>query len=97
MALPYLVIGAFPSLVRWLPKPGAWMETVKQLMGFVLLATVVYLFWAINAELLRADAGPDRWACGSGCGSSAACPSMRALGKQVAGVGRGLPAAALLG
>ncbi|MEX0939513.1 MAG: thioredoxin family protein [Pirellulales bacterium] len=44
MALPYLVIGAFPRLIRFLPKPGAWMETFKQLMGFLLLGTVVYLF-----------------------------------------------------
>jgi thiol:disulfide interchange protein len=44
MASPYLLIGAFPALVRWLPKPGHWMETMKQLMGFVLLGTVVYLF-----------------------------------------------------
>jgi suppressor for copper-sensitivity B len=49
MASPYLVIGAFPALVRWLPKPGEWMETVKQLMGFVLLGTVVYLFSTLNA------------------------------------------------
>jgi thiol:disulfide interchange protein len=43
MASPYLLIGAFPNLVRFLPKPGAWMETFKQLMGFVLLATVVFM------------------------------------------------------
>jgi len=48
MASPYLVIGAFPALVKWLPKPGAWMETFKQLMGFVLLFTVVYLFSTIS-------------------------------------------------
>src|SRR5262245_11074471 len=50
MASPYLVIGAFPALVRWLPKPGHWMETVKQLMGFVLLGTVVYLFSTLSAD-----------------------------------------------
>lgn len=50
MASPYLVIGAFPALVKWLPKPGAWMETFKQLMGFVLLFTVVYLFSTISSE-----------------------------------------------
>jgi thiol:disulfide interchange protein len=50
MAAPYLVIGAFPGLVKWLPKPGEWMETFKQLMGFVLLGTVVYLFATINAD-----------------------------------------------
>ena len=49
MAAPYVLIGAFPSLVKWLPKPGEWMETFKQLMGFVLLGTVVYLFATINA------------------------------------------------
>lgn len=50
MAFPYLAIGAMPGLVRWLPKPGAWMETLKQLMGFVLLGTVVYLFATIGAD-----------------------------------------------
>lgn len=52
MALPYLVIGAFPRLVRFLPKPGAWMDTFKQFMGFVLLGTVVYLFWTLNRTYL---------------------------------------------
>lgn len=50
MASPYLLIGAFPGLVKWLPKPGAWMETFKQIMGFVLLGTVVYLFSTINSD-----------------------------------------------
>jgi thiol:disulfide interchange protein len=50
MALPYLIIGIEPSLVRWLPKPGAWMDTFKQLMGFVLLGTVVYLFSTIKKD-----------------------------------------------
>lgn len=43
MASPYLVIGAFPQLIRFLPKPGMWMETFKQIMGFVLMGTVVYV------------------------------------------------------
>jgi len=50
MASPYLVIGAFPRLVRFLPKPGAWMDTFKQMMGFVLLGTVVFLFTALNRD-----------------------------------------------
>jgi thiol:disulfide interchange protein len=50
MALPYLLIGAVPSLVSWLPKPGAWMDTFKQLLGFVLLATVVWLFSSIHPD-----------------------------------------------
>lgn len=51
MASPYLLIGAFPSLIRFLPKPGAWMETFKQFMGFILLATVVYLFSLLDKNL----------------------------------------------
>lgn len=50
MASPYLVIGAFPGLMRFLPKPGMWMETFKQLMAFFLLGTVVYLFTTISDE-----------------------------------------------
>jgi thiol:disulfide interchange protein len=44
MALPYILIGLVPQAVFWLPKPGAWMETLKQLMAFVLLGTVAFLF-----------------------------------------------------
>ncbi len=54
MASPYLLIGAFPRLVGFLPKPGAWMETFKQLMAFVLLGTVVYIFSAIRSDYLVA-------------------------------------------
>lgn len=50
MALPYILIGLFPQLVFWLPKPGPWMETLKQLMAFVLLGTVAFLFAGFSAE-----------------------------------------------
>jgi thiol:disulfide interchange protein len=52
MASPYLIIGAFPALIRWLPKPGAWMDTFKQIMGFVLLGTVVFLFSTLSTKYL---------------------------------------------
>jgi thiol:disulfide interchange protein len=57
MASPYLLLGAFPSLVRFLPKPGAWMETFKQLMGFVLLGTVIFLLTFLSAELVVPTVG----------------------------------------
>jgi thiol:disulfide interchange protein len=50
MASPYLVIGAFPQLVSRLPKPGPWMETFKQLMGFVLLGTVVFILNSFQSQ-----------------------------------------------
>ncbi len=52
MGLPYLLIGMFPSLIRFLPKPGAWMDTFKQLMGFVLLATVIFLMQNVDFQNL---------------------------------------------
>ncbi len=52
MASPYLVIGAFPGLVRFLPKPGMWMETFKKIMGLVLLGTVVWLLTFIEPPLV---------------------------------------------
>jgi thiol:disulfide interchange protein/DsbC/DsbD-like thiol-disulfide interchange protein len=52
MAAPYLLIGAFPRLIRFLPKPGAWMETFKHMMGFVLLGTIVFLFTFMDRDYL---------------------------------------------
>lgn len=52
MAIPYLVIGAFPGLVKFLPKPGIWMETFKELMGYILLATIVFIMTYVGYSLL---------------------------------------------
>ncbi len=43
MASPFLVVGVFPAVIRFLPRPGNWMIAFKQVMGFVMLVTVVYL------------------------------------------------------
>jgi suppressor for copper-sensitivity B len=48
MASPYVVVGVYTELLRFLPKPGAWMETFKQISGFVLLATVVFILSFID-------------------------------------------------
>lgn len=50
MSLPYLVLAAFPSMLRFLPKPGGWMVIFKELMGFVMLATVLWLVWVFGAQ-----------------------------------------------
>jgi thiol:disulfide interchange protein len=50
MALPYILVGLFPGLVRFLPKPGAWMATFKELLGFVMLGTVAYLFSMLRQQ-----------------------------------------------
>lgn len=52
MAAPYLLLSSNPTLLKFVPKPGPWMETLKQGMGFLLLATIVWL-----ADVLGAIAG----------------------------------------
>jgi len=52
MALPYVILTAFPKLLTFVPKPGPWMETFKHAMGFLLLATVVYLMRSVRVEML---------------------------------------------
>ncbi len=51
LSLPYLVLTAKPGWLKLLPKPGAWMEHLKELMGFVLLATVVWLLWVVGRQI----------------------------------------------
>ena len=48
MALPYLVLTAKPAWMRYLPKPGLWMERLKQLMGFLMLGVVIALLWVLG-------------------------------------------------
>ena len=55
LALPFLLIGFVPAFARLLPKPGAWMETLKQLLAFPLYATAAWLVWVL-AKLRGADA-----------------------------------------
>ena len=50
MGLPVLLLSYFPALLRKLPKPGAWMETFKQVLAFPLYATVAWLTWVLGAQ-----------------------------------------------
>jgi thiol:disulfide interchange protein DsbD len=51
MALPYLILTARPAWMKFLPKPGAWMETAKQFMGFLLMATLLWLLYVLGKQL----------------------------------------------
>jgi thiol:disulfide interchange protein len=44
LALPFLIISFVPAVSRVLPKPGAWMNTLKKVLGFALFAATVWLF-----------------------------------------------------
>lgn len=50
MALPYLAASWIPAVARALPRPGAWMETFRQLMAFPMFATVVWLLWVLGQQ-----------------------------------------------
>ena len=50
MATPYVALSLAPSLIERLPRPGAWMETLKQLLAFPLLGTVIWLLWVFGLQ-----------------------------------------------
>jgi len=51
MATPYLLLTLFPQALARLPRPGAWMERLKQLMAFPMFATCVWLLWVLSQQI----------------------------------------------
>jgi thiol:disulfide interchange protein len=51
LAAPYLAATLSPGWQRVLPKPGAWMDFVKQLLAFPLYGTVAWLLWVLIQEV----------------------------------------------
>ena len=51
LALPFLIIAIFPKLVSYLPKPGAWMVSFRQLMAFPMFASVIWLVWVLAQQV----------------------------------------------
>ncbi len=50
LALPFLLIGFVPGLAQRLPKPGAWMETLKHFLAFPMYLTAVWLLWVLGKQ-----------------------------------------------
>ncbi|HEY8019842.1 MAG TPA: thioredoxin family protein, partial [Thermoanaerobaculia bacterium] len=55
MALPYLLLAAFPGAARFFPRPGAWMERLRGALGFLLAGSAVWLLFVLAGQL-----GPER-------------------------------------
>jgi thiol:disulfide interchange protein DsbD len=55
LALPFLAVGFVPALARLLPRPGRWMETLKQVLAFPMYLTAAWLVWVL-ANQRGADA-----------------------------------------
>ncbi len=54
LAAPYAALAAAPALARHLPRPGPWMEQLRQLLAFPMYAAAAWLTW-----VLAQQAGPD--------------------------------------
>lgn len=55
MAFPFLVLAYFPKTIQYLPKPGAWMEKLKEFLAFPLFATVLWLLWVLSHQVTIAS------------------------------------------
>jgi len=55
LSLPFLAVGFVPALSRWLPRPGRWMETLKEVLAFPMYLTAAWLAWVL-ANQRGADA-----------------------------------------
>ncbi|HTP98316.1 MAG TPA: protein-disulfide reductase DsbD domain-containing protein [Casimicrobiaceae bacterium] len=51
MAIPFMLLTWYPGWRRMLPKPGPWMERLKQFLAFPLYATVAWLVWVLGAQV----------------------------------------------
>lgn len=57
-AAPYAVLASWPALLKRLPRPGAWMETLKKLLSVPMFTTAAWLLWVLW-HLLAAPAAAD--------------------------------------
>ena len=51
MAFPFLILSFVPVLLRFLPKPGAWMVRFRQVMGGVLILSTAFLIWVVKQSV----------------------------------------------
>src|SRR5438046_2386046 len=70
MSAPYFLLRAQPAWLQFLPKPGPWMVRVKQLMGFLLIATLLFLLSVLGAQR---GVGALIWTCSFLLGLSIPC------------------------
>ena len=49
-ALPFLIFSVLPGLARRLPRPGAWMEDLKEFLAFPMFATAAWLVWVLSVQ-----------------------------------------------
>jgi len=60
-SLPFLLLGIFPGIVRKLPKPGAWMNTFKFIMGFFMTGMMIHLLLVLQLMTSHQDFAALLW------------------------------------
>ena len=50
LALPFVLLSAFPSLLSFVPKPGRWMIVLKRALGIILVGSVIWLLWVFGIQ-----------------------------------------------
>jgi thiol:disulfide interchange protein DsbD len=50
VAFPFLLLCSFPTVASWMPRPGEWMEILKELLAFPLIATVIWLLYVLGLQ-----------------------------------------------
>ncbi len=50
LSLPFLCLSACPKVIDYLPKPGVWMQSLKQFMGFLMMGSVGWMLWILDAR-----------------------------------------------
>jgi len=89
-ALPYVALAAIPAFARLMPRPGAWMETLRQALAFPMYAAAVWMLWVVSLQT-----GPSGVLYTAG-GMVLIGFALWALGLAQAGSGRRLAVAASL-
>ncbi len=51
LALPFLLLSAVPGALAFLPKPGAWMQTLRHVLAFPLYASALWLLWVVGRQI----------------------------------------------
>jgi thiol:disulfide interchange protein DsbD len=96
LALPYALLGLFPALARALPRPGPWMERLRQFLAFPMYGAAAWLVWVLAQQL-----GPDgvltALAGGVLVGFAAWALGAAQAGGRSGRLGRATAAAALVG
>lgn len=96
MAMPYILLGLFPSAISFVPKPGDWMVTLKEFMAFLFLGTVAFFFNQFS-DAHKLPVFVTLIGVWFGCWAIGKVPPWESLQKRARGWGIGVVSAAAIG